>query len=855
MSYPGACQLKIDDADEFYGKPYPLDFFPDTFKKDMSAKMEEAKKTGKTLEIRGILADTEGNQLWYQHLIAPVYDEQGKPEYLLIVSMDISQQKKAEEALLIAKERAEESEERYRALAESAQDFIVIHDMEGRIEYVNKPALKFSGLSKEELYNANILEFVPEEFRPYMMDRYQQRSDGFKGLNLYESKFMNKKGESLPVEAVSTTISSESGPPRILIIARDISERKRTEAALRESEERYRNVFINSPVGIYRSSPEGKFIMANPTLLNMLGYDSFKELSEIDIYKDIYLNPEERYTFCETIEKEGYTENYERRWKRKDGKIIYVNENARAISDSSGNYIYYEGTVEDVTRKKEAEKELIESEERFRTTFEQAAVGIAHITPLGEFIRVNERFCEIIGYSESEMKAIEFQTMIHQDDFMLPVSYIDKQMNNEINSFRVEIRYSHKSGRYVWINLFSTAVRDDSGKIKYIVLAADDITQRRKAQAELQRVSKLESLGTLAGGIAHNFKNILASISLSAELARLKPGKLNKYLDIIENSVEKATALATRFQLFTKGGEPVKEIIEIGKVIEEAISMALSGSNCVAEVTFDPDINSVNADPRQMNELFMNLLINAKQAMPRGGNIFITGENITLEENEIASLSAGEYVKIALEDEGIGITAEDLKYIFDPFYTTKEEGHGLGLSSVHFIVQKHHGHIGVYSEIGSGTKFNIYLPADDEIPARLPEPDEEIAKGEFSRILIMDDEDHIRESIIEFGEALDYRIVGVSKGEEAIMAYKEAYDSGEPFEAVILDLTVKGGMGGKETLEELRSFDPKAKAIVFSGYSNKPIVAHYRDYGFDAKLVKPVSVKQLAKTLREVLAK
>ncbi len=490
---------------------------------------------------------------------------------------------------------------------------------------------------------------------------------------------------------------------------------------------------------------------------------------------------------------------------------------------------------------------------RFRTTFEQAAVGIAHVSSEGNFIRVNERFLEIIGYSEEEVLNVNFEDITHPEDKEISNPYLRKQLDGKIDSFRVEKRYVHKSGKAVWVNLFSSAVRDETGEIKYNVLAIDDITERKKAEAELQRIAKLESLGTLAGGIAHNFKNILASVSLNTGLARIKPKKIDKYLDNIETSIDQASALATRFQTFSKGGEPVKELTNISKVIEIAESMALSGSNCAAKKYFATDLWSVNVDPKQMNETFMNLLINAKQAMPMGGEIELQAENITLAGNELADLPAGDYVKITIEDEGTGIPKDDLKYIFDPFYSTKETGHGLGLSSVHFIIQKHGGHIKVYSEVGEGTSFIIYLPSSKDEALKEKKKEVELVKGAHDKVLIMDDEKDIRENLIEFGEVLDYEVVGAKNGEEAIELYKEAMDSGEPFSAVILDLMVKGGMGGKETIERLKKIDSNVKAIVFSGYSNKPVVANHEEYGFAAKLIKPVTVQQLAKTLRDVI--
>ncbi len=794
-------------------------------------KPEVDKNRSRIIEVEEYSADGIIN---IEMHVSFIRDSDGNPIGIQGIERDITDRKRAEKQL-------QESEERFKKLSSLTFEGVIIHD-KGVVIDVNDSFSNMTGYSRNELIGENLIGLcVPSEYHDIVKDNIIK-----KRAKPYEITAEKKDGTLFPVEIESRDVMLQNEEFRVTAI-RNISERKEAEQALRESEEKLRTYIHSTNDFVVLKDENFRHTMVNKAYLDFLNAEEGDVLGKTDFE----LLPKELAEKCLESDKKALSEGKQVTVKEKFGENVF--ESRKFPVRLKDNSIGIGGLIRDVTEIEIAQKALRESEERFRKTFEQTAVGIAHVSPEGRIIRLNQRFCEIIGYSEEDALNMNFMDITHPEDKNLNEPYIEKQLDNKLDSFRMEKRYIHKSGRTLWVNKYSSAVRNDSGDIKYLVIAIDDITNRKKAEAELQRISKLESLGTLAGGIAHNFKNILASVSLNTGLARIKPKNMDKYLDRIESSIDQASALANRFQTFTKGGEPVKEPTDIRKVIEEAESMALSGSNCAAEKDYTSDLWTVNADPKQINETFMNLLINAKQAMPRGGKIFIQVESVSLSSKDLAELPTGDYIKITIEDEGLGIPKDDLKFIFDPFYTTKEKGQGLGLSSVHFIIQKHGGHIKVYSELGEGTTFNIYLPAAKETPERTEEIKEDVAMGEFDKVLIMDDEEDIRENIIEIGEALDYKIAGAKNGEEAIAMYKEALNAGEPYSVVILDLTIRGGMGGDEAVEELKKIDPNVKAIVFSGYSNKPVVANYEEYGFAAKLNKPIKVNQLAKTLREII--
>jgi len=381
--------------------------------------------------------------------------------------------------------------------------------------------------------------------------------------------------------------------------------------------------------------------------------------------------------------------------------------------------------------------------------------------------------------------------------------------------------------------------------------------ERLKLEELLFHSQKLESLGVLAGGIAHDFNNILTGILGNISLAQMfldETHKSFKPLGFAEKAALRAAELATQLLTFAKGGAPVKKLMSLSVSLQESISLALRGANVGCVFRLAENLHAIEADEGQMSQVFHNIIINAAQAMPGGGTLTICAENVTLSTGNQLALPEGAYARIIFADEGCGMEAEIQNNIFDPYYTTKPGGSGLGLASVHSIVRKHGGHIGVHSAIGSGTVFTLHLPSIGEsiIIAVCDEPSLASGSAAKGKVLVMDDEALIRNLATQLLQHLGYGVTSCTNGEDAITLYSAAMESGAPFLAAIIDLTIPGGMGGKEAAHRILAIDPAARLIVSSGYSSDPVMADFVSHGFCAAMVKPYRASDLARVMMGV---
>jgi PAS domain S-box-containing protein len=406
--------------------------------------------------------------------------------------------------------------------------------------------------------------------------------------------------------------------------------------------------------------------------------------------------------------------------------------------------------------------------------------------------------------------------------------------------------------------------RSDSEQVIGIMLIIRDVTEKELLEEELLKVRKLESVGLLAGGIAHDFNNILTGIITNLFMARMSVINNEEACQLIadaEKAAFKATRLTKQLLTFSQCGAPVKESLTVGQLIEETVGFSLSGSNVDYKLHFDENLRQIEADKGQIDQVLNNLIVNAAQAMPEGGTIYIYAENLTLKSsagsNSIITkagvpLVDGEYVKISVRDEGAGIPKKHLSKIFDPYFSTKAGSTGLGLTTAYSIITKHGGYIEVDSQLGKGTTFSCYLPALIEKDDGEDKNDQiELSDG-CGKVLVMDDDVIIRTVVEKLLKKTGYTVECVSNGTDALTAYQDAFEKNEPFEFVIMDLTIPGGMGGKETVIKLKEFDNLAKVVVFSGYSNDPILTHFAEYGFDGVLKKPFSTDELLHLIKNI---
>lgn len=402
----------------------------------------------------------------------------------------------------------------------------------------------------------------------------------------------------------------------------------------------------------------------------------------------------------------------------------------------------------------------------------------------------------------------------------------------------------------------SELVEERTGELQSInVRLQNEIDERTRLENELLRAAKLDSLGLLAGGIAHDFNNLLTGILGNLSLALMETDPDGTTHDILRDAQKaslRARDLTQQLLTFSRGGAPIKRTVHLKELIRDSATFALRGSNVTCLFHWAEDLLPVNADKGQMSQVIHNIIINAHQAMSQGGTIRISAENVKGDDQGIPLLPDRSYVKLTVSDQGRGIPQSDLNKVFDPYFSTKHDGSGLGLATTYSIVQKHDGHISLESKLGEGTTFCIFLPAQEEAPPPDVVGETGLVTGQ-GRVLIMDDDLFVRDVIHLMLTKLGYEPKCVVDGREAIAAYREALSSGQPFRAVIMDLTVPGGMGGLEAVQNLLVLDPEARVLVSSGYSNDPVMAEFRDYGFKGVIKKPYVVEDLADHLSRVL--
>jgi PAS domain S-box-containing protein len=528
----------------------------------------------------------------------------------------------------------------------------------------------------------------------------------------------------------------------------------------------------------------------------------------------------------------------------------------------------YEAEVERRAVEERASQALQESESRFRTIFEQAAVGMAQSSLDGRFIRLNQRFCEIMGYSRQELLRLTYRELTHPDDLARDEPHVAQLLRGELSRYAVEKRYLRKDGGVVWGNLTLSLLHSASGEPVHFVVVVEDITgqkraedERRHLERQLLQAQKMESVGRLAGGVAHDFNNHLAVINgycamLLDEMGPDDP--LREQVDEILLAGNRAAALTQQLLAFSRKQVAAPRVISLNDVVAEAGKMLsrLIGDDIEIVAHFDSGLGSVVADPSQMNQVLMNMAINARDAMPGGGRIIIETSNTDLDESyaaQHAGVAAGPYVLLSITDTGAGMTQDVAQHIFEPFFTTKDTGvgTGLGLSTVYGIVKQAGGWIWVYSEPGKGSTFKVYLPRAGGAPQPLPAP---VSAAETLRgtetVLVVEDQPELRRLTLAVLRSRGYRLLEAANGSEAL-SLCEGYSG--PIHLLITDVMMPG-MTGRELATRLVAFRPSLKTLYTSGYTANAIVHEgVLDPGV-AYLSKPFSPAQLAAKVREVLS-
>ena len=509
--------------------------------------------------------------------------------------------------------------------------------------------------------------------------------------------------------------------------------------------------------------------------------------------------------------------------------------------------------VEVAYKNKRQSKAIKESEEKYKTLVEQSTDLIIETDMNGTLLYVSPNHEDILGYKPQELIGKNVFDNIHPED---RDNIIDEATNSlaEKRSGIIIFRYLHKNGEWKYLESKGRQYESADGQLRSVVTSTD-ITEKRKKEEESLRIEKLDSLAVLAGGIAHDFNNLLSTISGNIYLAsECKDDETfcNERIEEADKAVTRASDLTQQLLTFAKGGAPVRKMSSLKDVLTDSTDFALRGSNVKGVFSIDDNLFGAEIDVGQISQVINNMVINAKQSMPGGGIVFVSANNRKSEDLDNPELTAQDYIEISISDNGCGIDEDQLTKIFDPYFTTKEKGSGLGLATSHSIIKNHQGNIRVESTKDEGTTFIIYIPAINKIVSEEKKPQTDEFTGE-GRILLMDDDFNVRDMLIHVIEGIGFEVDSASEGEEAIQLFKQSLNGGNKYKFVLLDLTIPGGMGGKETIMRLREIDPNIKAIATSGYSEDSIHTHYTDFGFNGFIGKPFKVKEFKKLIQDVL--
>ncbi|MCB2183241.1 MAG: PAS domain S-box protein [Desulfobulbaceae bacterium] len=640
---------------------------------------------------------------------------------------------------------------------------------------------------------------------------------------------------------------------KIKELEKEASVRIEAMVSLEEKLERYYNLVENASDLIHSVSPQGTFFYVNTAWKETLGYsdDEIKKISLMDIVDESCRN-KCRCIFNSLIQGEILDRN-ETIFVAKDGRRIVV-EGRCSTQFQDGRPVSMTGIFRDITDRTASEKALRESEKRYRALFENAHDLIQMIRPDGKLLYVNRSWRKTFGYNEEDINdGLTIFDLISPDCQQHCVETFQRIITEEKVHY-INATFVAKDGREIIIEGNATCKFEDGNPISTQCIF-QDVTEKKKMEEELFKAQKLESVGIFAGGIAHDFNNLLTGIMGNISLSKMyvKPGdKAFARLAATEKACMRASELTQQLLTFAKGGAPVKTTATIRELIMDSTSFALRGSNVKSDYDIDPDLWTIEVDKGQLSQVTQNLVINACQAMTNGGTVTIKARNIKIGEYDVLTLPPGKYVQISVIDQGHGVPKENLNKIFDPYFSSKQQGSGLGLAIAYSIIKNHDGLIIVDSEEGKGSTFSIYLPALPDTDINPNEEKEEISACS-GKVLIMDDEEIVREVAMEMLSSLGCEAEVACDGQQAIDLYKKAITDLKPFDAVIMDLTIPGGMGGKEAITKLLEIDPKIKAIVSSGYAHDPIMANFKQYGFSGVVPKPYKAHQLGKVLSSVL--
>lgn len=758
-----------------------------------------------------------------------------------------------------AYEAQRESESKYRELVEKANSIILKWDRDGRVTYFNEFAETFFGFSSSEIIGQELIGTIVPETE----SSGRNLVDMIRIICTNPAAFINNENENSRKNGERVWISWNNHPLAdadgeivgVLSVGQDITERKRIEGELQKSEQRFRSFVENVNDVLFALTPSGIFSYVSPQWKVAFGYELSETIGQPFVP---FVHPDDVpscFAFLQRVFETGKKQSgVEYRVLCKDGTYLWYKANASLIFDPVNGAPTLVGIGRDITERKEAEKTLRQSEEKFSAAFRASpdAVTLSRLSD-GAYLDVNEGFTTITGYQPEEVLGRTSEELQLWLDPEKRLRLLQELMEHGIAK-DVDARFRRKDGT-ILVGQLSARIIEINNE-PYILGITRDITEREHIQKEILKAQKLESISILAGGIAHNFNNVLTGVIGYISYAKKHLTDSDKVLHILESAEKssyRAADLARQLLTFSQGCNPVRKPVAVDTLVQESVSLFLSGTN-IKGIIDCSSRQTIHVDSQQINQVFNNIVLNAIQAMPDGGTLTVRADAVTLKTGNKFTLQPATYVQIVFEDTGQGIHKDDLGKIFDPYFTTKACGTGLGLSTTHSIVSKHGGFIDISSEVGKGTTVTILLPASaEEHPENIRINKLEACNQADVSILVMDDEEMIRQLAGEILHDLGYEVATCCNGEEAIALFKASLEAQRPFSIVIMDLVIPGGMGGIEAARHILDLAPQACLIASSGYSNDPAIAEYTTYGFSETIIKPYNADELSRALQNVL--